>query len=84
LLLISYKSDKTKQTAECATESDERSKIAELIEKDQVAKIAVFRCHRHEIRREVWDSVPYSPPIAEEANQAILQKAFPNDPKVTP
>lgn len=86
LLLVSFKGDKTKQTAECATESEERAKIKEFCEKDQVSKVAVFRCHRHEIRREVWDSVPYSPPVIEEperANRVILDKAFNNDPKVS-
>lgn len=85
ILLVTFKNDKTKQTAECATESEERSKIKEFCEKDQVSKVAVFRCHRHEIRREVWDSVPYSPPVldAAAANVAALSKAFHNDPKVS-
>ncbi len=65
LLLVSFKNDKARETKECSTEADEREKISELRSKDQVAKIAVFRCQRHVIREEVWSEVPYSPPTIE-------------------
>ena len=63
ILQVSFKADKAKETKECASEQDEREKIAELRDKDQVVKIAVYRCQRHVRREEIWSEVPYSPPV---------------------
>ena len=62
MLRITFKNDPGNETKECASESDERTKIAEARDKPQVAKIAVFRCQRHITRDEVWRETPYSPP----------------------
>jgi hypothetical protein len=74
LLLVTFKNDKARETKECATEQDEREKIADLRVKDQVAKIAVFRCQRHVVREEVWNEVPYSPPPTEPAYAAPVRR----------
>lgn len=63
ILQTSFKNDKQKQLTECASEQDEREKIADLRGKDQVSKIAVFRCQRHVVREEMWNEIPYSPPV---------------------
>jgi hypothetical protein len=70
ILQTSFRNDKQKQLTECASEQDEREKIADLRGKDQVCKIAVYRCQRHVVREEVWNEVPYAPPaIVEPAPQ---------------
>lgn len=65
LLRVSFKNSKEVEVKDCSTEQDEREKIADLRDRDQVAKIAVFRCQRHVTREEIWNETPYAPPVAE-------------------
>ena len=47
-----------------------------------VEAVTVFYNHHTHRLVESWQDEMYAEKTAEEANQAILQKAFPNDPKV--
>lgn len=65
LLRVSFKNVKDVEVKDCSTEQDEREKIADMRDKEQVLRIAVFRCQRHVSRKEVWEETPYAPPVKE-------------------
>lgn len=62
ILRVSFKNDKTRETKECASQEDERQKIAELQSKDQVSAIGIFRHNHNLILKQEWVSeVPQAP-----------------------
>ena len=73
LLRVSFKGVKDVEVKDCTTEQDEREKISDLREKEQVLRIAVFRCQRHINREEVWSEVPYAPPVKEDMGGHVVK-----------
>lgn len=73
LLQVSYRNDKTKTTFTCADEADERFRIKETKDKTEVLKIEVFRCQRIVRKEEMWNEIPYTPPVPEIEDRAMVK-----------